>query len=81
VSTEWGVATADEIMSICKAAVDDTPPEYGIEGRKDIELVVAMIESGITNQAVKLPITSLTTWEKRVHEAYEKQFGHSPLDV
>lgn len=81
VSTEWGVATADEIMSICNAAVNDVPPENSVGGRKSIEMTIAMVESSLTGKPVKLPITSLTSWEKRVHEAYEKQFGHSPLKV
>lgn len=81
VSGEWGVGVAEEIMSIANAAVNDIPPEYGIEGRKDLEMTIAMIESGLTNHPVKLPIEYETSWEKTLHEAYKKHFGKDPLKI
>lgn len=81
VSGDWGIGVAEEIMSIANAAVNDVPPEYGIEGRRDIEMVLAMIESGVNDAPVRIPIRHLTVYEKMVHDAYEKRFGHNPLNV
>jgi len=78
---EFLVGVADEIMSIAKAAVHDEPPEYGIRGRKDIEMCIAMYESSMRRSPVELPIESLTDFEKRVHEAYEETFGQNPTAV
>ena len=78
---EFLVGVADEIMSIANAAIHDIPPEYGINGRKDIEMCVAMYESNLKRAPIKLPIESLTTFEKKVHEAYKKTFGRNPTEV
>jgi len=75
------ISFADEIMSIANAAAYDKPPEYGIGGRKDIEMCIAMYESSLKGTPVDLPIKSITSFEKKVHEAYEDAFGHRPTVV
>jgi len=78
---EERISFAEEIMSIANAAVYDRPPEYGIGGRKDIEMCIAMYESSLKGAPVELPIKSITSFEKKVHEAYDETFGHNPTDV
>lgn len=78
---ETRVGLMDVLMSIANAAIYDTPPEYGINARKDVEMCVAWYESSLKGKPVKLPITSMTTYEKMVHEAYKRAFGHDPTDV
>ena len=35
---DWHIGVAEEIMSIANAALYDKEPEYGVEGRKDVEM-------------------------------------------
>jgi UDP-N-acetyl-2-amino-2-deoxyglucuronate dehydrogenase len=82
ISTEWGTGFARCVMSIANACVKDEPPVYGIQGRKDIELCVAMYESSLQGMApISLPLTSMTSWEKKIHALYKETFGKDPTDV
>ncbi len=73
---DWCVGHASEIMSIANAALNDEPPEYGLGGRKDVEMAMAIYESSLNNMApVKLPIEGITTYEQMVHEDYREKFG------
>ena len=69
-------------MSIIDACVNHKLPVYGIQGRKDIEMCVAMYESSRRGMSpITLPIEELTSWEKELHELYNKSFGKYPTDV
>ncbi|MEM7363382.1 MAG: Gfo/Idh/MocA family oxidoreductase [Pseudomonadota bacterium] len=73
---DWNVGHASEIMSLANAAADGTPPEYGVEGRKDVEMVMAIYESSLQNMApIQLPITGERPYEAMLHADYEEKFG------
>lgn len=73
---DWCVGHAAEIMSIANAALNDEPAEYGIEGRKDVEMAMAIYESSLTGMApVGLPLERVTAYEEMVHEDYHAKFG------
>ena len=75
---DWSVGHASEIMSIANAALNDTPSEYGLEGRKDVEMAMAIYESSLHGMGpVNLPLDALTTYEKTVHEDYYAKFGRT----
>ena len=78
---DWCVGHACEIMSIANAALNDEPAEYGIEGRKDVEMAMAIYESSLKGTApVQLPLEGITTYEQTVHEDYLERFGR-PIDL
>ena len=78
---DWCVGHASEIMSIANAALNDEPAEYGIEGRKDVEMAMAIYESSLKGTApVQLPLEGITTYEQTVHEDYLERFGR-PIDL
>lgn len=82
VSTQTGDGFAACVMSIIDACVNNKLPVYGIQGRKDIEMCVAMYESSRRGMSpITLPIEELTSWEKELHELYNKNFGKYPTDV
>ena len=63
-------------MSIANAALNDEPAEYGIEGRKDVEMAMAIYQSSLHGMApVELPLEGVTTYEQMVHEDYHAKFG------
>ena len=73
---DWRVGHAAEIMSIANAALNDQPAEYGIEGRKDVEMAMAIYESSLNGMApVGLPLEGVTGYEQMVHEDYYAKFG------
>ena len=75
---EWNVGTAEEIMSIARAAVTGEPPEYGIGGRKDVEMCIALYESSRSGMMpVTLPITETTVYEQMIHDEFHQKFGHA----
>ena len=77
---DWCVGHAFEIMSLANAALKDEPPEYGLGGRKDVGMAMAIYESSLNNMApVKLPIEGLTSYERMLHEDYLEKFGQ-PID-
>ena len=77
------ISIAEELMSIANAITKNTEPEYGaVQARKDLELRIAMAESSLRDgERVKLPLTSLTSYEDRVHKRFEQTHGHDPLRV
>ena len=81
--SEGQVAVADELLSIANAVIQDTDPEYGaICARQDQEMNIAMNESAQRNrETVSFPITDLTETETKVHEDYEREYGHPIEDV
>ena len=75
---DWCVGHAAEIMSLANAALNDEPPEYGLGGRKDVEMAMAIYESSLNGMApVKLPLEDVTSYEQMVHEDYLEKFGRS----
>ena len=77
---DWCVGHASEIMSIANAALNDEPPEYGLGGRKDVEMAMAIYESSLNGMTpIKLPLEDVTTYEQMVHEDYLEKFGRPIL--
>ncbi len=75
---DWSVGHAEEIMSIANAAANDEPPEYGLGGRKDVEMCMAAYESSIQGmRPVELPIHGITSYEKMLHDDHRDQFGRA----
>ena len=77
---DWSIGHADEIMSIATAALNDEPPEYGLEGRKDVEMAMAIYESSLQGSGavpVQIPLEEPTRYERMVHEDYEMKYGRS----
>ena len=73
---DWCVGHAEEIMSLANAAVNDVPPEYGLSGRKDVEMAMAIYESSLHDmQPVELPIKAATRYERMLHDDFAEQFG------
>ena len=73
---DWSVGHASEIMSIANAALNDHPAEYGMEGRKDVEMAMAIYESSLNGMTpIELPLEAVTTYEQMVHEDYQAKFG------
>ena len=75
---DWNVGTAEEIMTIARAALTGESPEYGIGGRKDVEMCIALYESSrLGMMPIDIPITKTTGYEQMVHEEYRQKFGHA----
>ena len=73
---DWRIGHAEEIMSIANAALNGTPPEYGLEGRKDVEMCMAAYESSLRGMApVDIPVDGMTSYERMLHDDYRHQFG------
>ena len=77
------VAVTDELSSIGNAVLNDTEPSYGaLNGRKDQELSIAIHESALNgNKVIKIPIETITSYEKRIHEQFKEKYGHDILEV
>ena len=68
---EWNVETAEEIMSIVRAAVIAETPGYCIDGRKDVEMCIALYESSRSGMTpVALPIMETTVYEQMIHDEF-----------
>ena len=81
---DWSVGHAAEIMSIARAAVHDEPVEYGLEGRKDVEMAMAIYESSLQGMGatpISLPLQNLTQYEHMVHEDFTSKFDRPITDV
>ena len=69
-------------MSIANAALYDREPEYGIGGRKDVEMCIALYESSLSGMTpIDLPITEITNYEGMVNDDYREAFGHAPDEI
>ena len=77
------VAVANAWCSLYDAVVHGKPLDYGAEnGRKDIELLMAVRDSAHKNGAeTALPLTGITDHEKRIHSAFEAFYGVDILDL
>ena len=79
--SEGQIAVADELLSIANAIIQDTDPEYGaIPARQDQEMNIGMNESAQRNrEIIPFPIIDPTETETKIHENYEREYGH-PID-
>ena len=80
---ERQTAVADELLSIARAVLNDTEPEYGAaRARQDQEMYIAMGESGNrSRETLTFPLTALTATEQGMHEDYQQKFGHPIEDI
>jgi len=81
--SEGQIAVADELLSIAKAVINDTEPEYGAAaGRQDQEMNIAMSESASrSRETITFPLKELTQTEQNIHERIKEGFGCNPEDV
>jgi len=81
--TERQVAVADELMSIANAVLEDKEPTYGAaEARLDMEMNLAMRESGLRDrEVITFPLAKDSAIEQQTHERFEKEYGVRPEDV
>ncbi|MFQ6041162.1 MAG: Gfo/Idh/MocA family protein [Candidatus Poribacteria bacterium] len=81
--SEGQIAVADELLSIAKAVINDTEPEYGaLAGRQDQEMNLAMSESALrSRETITFPLKELTRTERDIHERIKEQFGCDHDDV
>ncbi|MEK7399397.1 MAG: Gfo/Idh/MocA family oxidoreductase [Candidatus Poribacteria bacterium] len=83
----YGISGTDEIAkasilcSMHSALTENTDLIYGAENAiKDLELCVAVFESGISgNRWIELPIQYETEVERRIHEEFKRKYGHDPV--
>jgi len=77
------LAIIEEMDSIAQAVLNNQPTRYdACEGRKDMELQIAMGESARRGrQPLDLPLTSVTPHEEEIHQRFAKRYGHDPMDV
>ena len=77
------ICVVDELNSIAEAVANDTEPEYGArQARKDLELDVASVVSSARGSVkIRLPLTSETEVERKIHEDFEEKYGCKPLEI
>ena len=76
----WIVAALSAYQSFGRSIRDGAPQAYGHEkGRSDLELTMAMFESGRLGRPLELPLVALTEHERRIHEEFEKRFNRPAL--
>ncbi len=78
-----GLAIVEEMDSIARAVLDDLPTRYdGYRARKDIEIELAVAESGrLGRKPVDLPLTEPTARETRLLEQFKRDYACDPFDV
>jgi predicted dehydrogenase len=75
---DWTVAAVTTYQQFGRSIRDGAPQYWGHEkGRSDLELSLAMFESGLQNRALDLPLAELTAHERHTHEEFERLF-HRP---
>ena len=73
---EWTVAAVSTYQSFGRSIRDGLPQAYGHQkGRNDLELTLAMFESGRQGAPLALPLTGLTHHERLTHEDFERRWG------
>jgi predicted dehydrogenase len=85
---EWGVgeravALVDELMSLANAVLEGKEPTYGAaQARLDLEMNLAMVESGLRDrQVLAFPLPSPTEIETQTHQQFEEEFGVHYEDI
>ncbi len=78
-----GLAIVEEMDSIARAVRDDLPTRYdGYRARKDIEIELAVAESGqLGGKPVDLPLREPTLRETNLLERFERDYACDPFDV
>ncbi len=71
------VARIDQLVSVYRSRTEGIQPEYdGHEGRKDMELLIAVRESArLGSQPVALPLNEVTGYERRLFPVYGEPPG------
>jgi hypothetical protein len=63
-------------QSFGRSIRDGLPQAYGHEkGRNDLELTLAMFESGRIGKPLELPLRELTGHERATLEEYDRRYG------
>ena len=77
------VAVVDELMSIARAVIEDSEPEYGGEaGRMDQATSLTLQESARRGgEPIELPTNHPTPYEEEIHENFRKKYGMDPFDT
>jgi predicted dehydrogenase len=78
-----GLAIIEEMDSIAQAVLNDQPTRYDARtGRKDMELQIAVAESGrLGRTPLDLPLTEITPHEEAIHEGFKAKYGADASDV
>ncbi len=78
-----GLAIVEEMDSVARAVLDDLPTRYdGRRARKDIEIELAVAESGrLGRKPVDLPLKEPTARETRLLEQFVRDYACDPFDV
>ncbi|MBI1929071.1 Gfo/Idh/MocA family oxidoreductase [Candidatus Poribacteria bacterium] len=78
-----GLAIIEEMDSIAQAIRTDQPTRYDARtGRKDMELQIAVGESGrLGRKPLDLPLTEITPHEEGIHAHFKEKYGADPYDV
>jgi predicted dehydrogenase len=81
--TERQVAVVDELMSIANAVLENKAPTYGAaEARLDIEMNLAMLESGLRErETITFPLLPGSAIEQQVQQRFEAEYGVHPEDI
>lgn len=81
ISETDNIAKASILCSMHDALTKNVPLIYGAENAmRDIELCVAIFESGISgNKWIDLPIEHETEVERQIHEEFKRRYGHDPV--
>jgi hypothetical protein len=77
------LALIEEMDSLAQAVRHDRPTRWDArEGRKDLELEIAVNESGRRGrEPLALPLRSVTAHEERLHDEFRTKYGHDAFDV
>jgi len=78
-----GLSIIEEMDSIAQAVMNGQPTRYDArEGRKDMEIQMAMGESGrMERQPIELPLKEVTGYEEEIHRKFKDKYGIEPFDV
>ena len=78
-----GLAIVEEMDSIARAVLDDLPTRYdGYRARKDIEIELAVAESGrLDGKPVDLPLQEPTWRETKLLARFARDYACDPFDV
>lgn len=77
---DWTVAAVTTYLQFGRSIRDGAPQYWSHEkGRSDLELTLAMFESGRTHRPLELPLRALTEHERQTHEEFERRYGRPAL--
>ena len=78
-----GLAIVEEMDSIARAVLDDLPTRYdGYRARKDIEIELAVAESGrLDGKPVDLPLQEPVSRETKLLARFSRDYACDPFDV